>query len=69
MPSPLLYTWRLFYADGLAMGVLWRAGFIITLCVGQHASPLRLDQQFLATSYCPPHVTLRQCLFLLALMT
>lgn len=55
MPSPLLYTWRLFYADGLVMVGFYGVLGLLVLCVlGSTLAPYALDQQFLGYQLLPP---------------
>ena len=52
MPSPLLYTWRLFYADGLAMVGFYGVLGLLLLCVlCSTLAPYALDQQFLGIPF------------------
>ncbi len=55
MPSPLRYTWRIFYHDTLSMIGLYGFILLILLCVfGSVAAPYALDQQFLGYQLLPP---------------
>ncbi|CNE92100.1 putrescine export ABC transporter permease SapC [Yersinia nurmii] len=55
MPSPLLYTWRIFYADTLAMIGFYGVIALILLCLfGNMLAPYALDQQFLGYQLLPP---------------
>lgn len=55
MPSPLLYTWRLFYGDKLAMiGFYGVFGLLLISLFGNLLAPYTLDQQFLGYQLLPP---------------
>ncbi|NMP28768.1 peptide ABC transporter permease SapC [Rahnella sp. SAP-1] len=53
--SPLLYTWRIFYRDGLSMIGFYGVIALIFLCLfGSLLAPYQLDQQFLGYQLLPP---------------
>ncbi|MDR3433766.1 MAG: peptide ABC transporter permease SapC [Rouxiella aceris] len=53
--SPLLYTWRIFYRDGLSMTGFYGVIALIFLCLfGSLLAPYQLDQQFLGYQLLPP---------------
>lgn len=55
MPSPLLYTWRLFHSDKLAMiGFYGVLSLLIISLFGNLLAPYTLDQQFLGYQLVPP---------------
>ncbi|MBI3310883.1 MAG: peptide ABC transporter permease, partial [Serratia liquefaciens] len=55
MPSPLLYTWRIFYGDALAMIGFYGVIALLLLSVfGSLLAPYALDQQFLGYQLLPP---------------
>lgn len=54
-PSPLRYTWRLFYRDTMAMVGFYTFIALLLLCIfGQLLAPYDLDQQFLGYQLQPP---------------
>ncbi|MEM6159190.1 putrescine export ABC transporter permease SapC [Erwinia sp. P6884] len=55
VPSPLRYTWRLFYRDTVAMVGFYTFIALLLLCIfGQLLAPYGLDQQFLGYQLQPP---------------
>ncbi|WP_428943124.1 putrescine export ABC transporter permease SapC [Pantoea sp. FN060301] len=55
VPSPLRYTWRLFYRDTMAMVGFYTFIALLLLCIfGQLLAPYGLDQQFLGYQLQPP---------------
>jgi len=54
-PSPLRYTWSIFYRDTLAMIGFYGVVALIFLCIFGHLlAPYALDQQFLGYQLLPP---------------
>ncbi|WP_127958304.1 putrescine export ABC transporter permease SapC [Serratia microhaemolytica] len=55
MPSRLLYIWRIFYADTLAMIGFYGVSILLLLClIGNLLAPYPLDQQFIGYQLAPP---------------
>ncbi|HGE8374442.1 TPA: putrescine export ABC transporter permease SapC [Serratia marcescens] len=55
MPSPLRYTWRIFYGDALAMiGFYGVIALLLLSMFGSLLAPYALDQQFLGYQLLPP---------------
>ncbi|VEA73538.1 Peptide transport system permease protein sapC [Serratia rubidaea] len=55
MPSPLRYTWRIFYGDALAMiGFYGVIALVLLSLFGSLLAPYALDQQFLGYQLLPP---------------
>ncbi|MDR2290946.1 MAG: peptide ABC transporter permease, partial [Serratia marcescens] len=55
MPSPLRYTWRIFYGDALAMiGFYGVIALLLLSLFGSLLAPYALDQQFLGYQLLPP---------------
>lgn len=55
IPSPLLYLWRIFYGDTLAMvGFYGVIGLLLLALFGNQLAPYAVDQQFLGYPLLPP---------------
>lgn len=55
VPSPLRYTWRIFYRDSLSMMGFYGVLALVFLCLfGGLLAPYQLDQQFLGYQLLPP---------------
>lgn len=55
VPSPLRYTWRIFYRDSLSMVGFYGVLALVFLCLfGGLLAPYQLDQQFLGYQLLPP---------------
>ncbi|CAM3553062.1 antimicrobial peptide ABC transporter permease SapC [Rouxiella silvae] len=55
VPSPLRYTWHIFYRDSLSMIGFYGVIGLIFLCIfGGLLAPYQLDQQFLGYQLLPP---------------
>lgn len=65
MPSPLLYTWRLFSSDGLAMvGFYGVLGLLLLCLLGSTLAPYTSINSFRLSAIATFLVTLWQCFLL-----